>query len=362
MNFNYIKLFTISLFLSQTGLAKAQNSFEKIHLGLIYPISTNGKSAYLDTNDVSVNLIAGVSSVEKGVSFAGISNIIRNEANGTQFAGFSNHIGKNTNGAIFAGFLNTYKDATGVQFAGFANIAGGDIQGSQFAGFANTSKNITGAQFGGFINVAKNVSLSQFGGFINVAKNINGAQFAGFINIAKKVKGAQVSGFINVADSSDCPIGILNFIKKGEKSVGLSFDEKKTVMLTLRSGGKSTYGIIGVGYNFTNKDEVYAFEAGLGAHFFQSKFYRLNAELTASTLESFRDGEYFKSSLKALSGVRLNKHFEIFGGPALNLVTTNTVEGKVLHAKKNIATWQSNWSDFTQYLYLGYNAGLHIIF
>lgn len=358
-----------------------EGKITKAHFGLIYPLSTNGTHAPLDTNNLSIHLLAGVSSVEKGFSYAGLSNVVRNESYGAQFAGFSNHIGKQANGALFAGFLNTYRSAKGSQFAGFANLAqknvegaqfagflnttGGDMGGVQFAGFANVAKNVKGTQFAGFSNTAKNISASQFAGFINVAKEVNGSQFAGFINIAKKVKGAQVAGFINIAETSDSPIGIINIIKNGEKSIAATIDESQTSMLTFRSGGKNLYGIIGMGYNFKNKDEVYAFEAGLGAHFFKSKSFRLNMELTQTILESFEKGEYFKGTFRLLPAVKVAPWLEIFGGPSINFVSTNTVEGKALHPESDdlvLRTWQRKNSDFQQSLHIGYQAGLQFVF
>lgn len=354
-------------FLSLALQANAQKTkTTKIHFGFIYPLSTNGTHAPLDTNHLSIHLLAGVSSVEKGLSFAGLSNVVRNESSGAQFAGFSNHIGKQANGAIFAGFLNTYRSAKGSQFAGFANLAQKNVEGAQFAGFINTTGgDMKGAQFAGFSNIARNISASQFAGFMNVAKDVNGSQFAGFINIAKKVKGAQVAGFINIAETSDNPIGIINIIKNGEKSIAATIDESQTSMLTFRSGGKNMYGIIGVGYNFKNKDEVYAFEAGLGAHFFKSKYFRLNMELTQTILESFEKGEYFKGTFRLLPAVKVAPWLEIFGGPSINFVSTNTVEGKALHLESDdlvIRTWQRKHSDFKQSLHIGYQAGLQFVF
>lgn len=352
------------------GLAFQANAQEakttKAHFGLIYPLSTNGTHAPLDTNNLSIHLLAGVSSVEKGFSYAGLSNVVRNESYGVQIAGFSNHIGKQANGALFAGFLNTYRSAKGSQFAGFANLAQKNVEGAQFAGFINTTGgDMKGVQFAGFSNIARNISASQFAGFMNVAKDVNGSQFAGFINIAKKVKGAQVAGFINIAETSDNPIGIINIIKNGEKSIAATIDESQTSMLTFRSGGKNMYGIIGVGYNLKNKDEVYAFEAGLGAHFFKSKYFRLNMELTQTILESFEKGEYFKGTFRLLPAVKVAPWLEIFGGPSINFVSTNTVEGKALHPESDdlvIRTWQRKHSGFQQSLHIGYQAGLQFVF
>lgn len=334
----------------------------KIHIGFVYPLSTNGTHAPLDTNNLSIHLLAGVSAAERGPSFAGFSNVILKDAIGTQFAGFSNHIGGKADGAQFAGFTNiAHGDIKGAQFSGFANFAK-DVNGAQFAGFANYANSIKGPQFSGFINVAhKDVGESQIAGFINKASNVKGAQIAGFINIAKKVKGAQIAGFINVADSSDYPVGIVNIIKNGEKSIGISIDETQTTMLSFRSGGKSLYGIIGLGYNFKNEDEVYAAELGLGAHFFNSNQFSLNAELVATTLEDFKEGDYFKSSFRLMPNVKLFKTIGIFGGPSLNVVTANSSEGKQLYTK-NLHAWNSKWDNNYGSLYIGYAVGVHLMF
>lgn len=348
--------------LSLSAPADAQTLHnDRINIGLAYPISSNGTHASADTNIFSLNLIAGVSAGEKGFSFAGVSAVIKNDAKGIQLAGFSNHIGKHAEGMMFAGFMNTYGDAKGMQFAGFTNIARRQVIGSQFAGFANVARKVSGSQFAGFSNVATKMEGSQFSGFINKADEVKGSQFAGFINIAKKVNGTQVSGFFNVADSSDYPIGIINIIKQGEKSIGISIDENETSMLSFRSGGKVLYGIIAAGYNFKNREEVYAFEAGIGAHFLNTPIFRMSAELSTLTLESFKPGEYFKSSARLMPSLRPVPGLEIFGGPVFNYINANTIEGRAL-TKKYIHTRENRWGNNFQGIYIGYNVGINLIF
>ncbi|MXV16327.1 hypothetical protein [Hufsiella ginkgonis] len=370
----------------------AQTSTTKVNVGVIYPVSSNGSHAPLDTNHFSLNLIGGVSAGEQGLVFAGLSNVVHHDAKGLQFAGFSNHIGGKADGMAFAGFANTYAEGRGFQFAGFTNVASGNVNGGQFAGFLNKCADIKGAQFAGFANVAGNaeglqfagfintavkvtgsqfagfanaarqdITGSQFAGFVNTARNVAGSQFAGFINVAKKVKGAQFSGFINVADSSDCPVGILNLIKNGEKSIAFTIDENQTALVTFRSGGKMMYGILGGGYNFNNEEEKYAFEAGFGAHFFESNFFRLNIEASSMLLEDFRHGETFNSSLRMMPALKFGDHLELIGGPALHYVNSNTEEGRKL-SDHYIDSWTNRWSHNFQGFYIGYTAGLNIIF
>lgn len=353
-----------------TAAAQAPKN-KKIHIGLVYPLSSNGSHAPLDTNDISFNLIAGVSAAEHGPAIAGLSNIVRQDAKNVTIAGFSNHIGRNAEGVLVAGALNTYKNGNGVAIAGFGNIAFGNVSGFQLAGFGNVSKNAD-VQISGFLNKANAVSSLQVGGFMNLSKDTKGSQIAGFMNIARKVKGVQISAFMNIADSSDYPIGIINLVKHGEKSISATIDENRTTMLSFRSGGKILYGIIGIGYNFKNTDAVYAFEAGLGAHTFEYKNFRLNLEITSSTLTGFkrvlslelpprsRHGEYWKSSLSLLPSYKIGNRFEIFGGPSLNFVSTNTVEGADLN-KSYINKWENQDKYRIRGLYVGYKAGVQVI-
>lgn len=355
-------LFTIlTLLLFTDPNAFGQNQMPgKIHVGLIYPLSTNGTHAPSDTNYLSINLLAGVSAAERGPAFAGLGNIVNHDVKGALFTGFINIYGGGT-GPAFAGFTNISEETiVGAQFAGFANFAK-NATGGQFAGFMNTAREVHGVQLAGFANTAGNVSTSQFAGFINAAKVVKGSQFAGFINIAKKVRGTQIAGFMNIADSSDCPIGIINIIRKGEKSIGASIDENQTLMLSFRSGGRAMYGIIGAGYNFKNEDAVYAAEAGLGVHFFESRIFRLNTELISSTLTDFKDGSYFKGSLRVMPALKISSFLEIFGGPALNFITTNTLEGEKL-TSRYLKKWPPRWDEDFKGLYLGGTGGIHVLF
>ncbi|MBC8052293.1 MAG: hypothetical protein H7Y13_04465 [Sphingobacteriaceae bacterium] len=383
----------LTFFFSSLHTIHAQTvQHDRVHLGFIYPLSTHGTHAPLDTNDFSFHLISGVSAAERGLAFAGLTNVVRNDSHGIAFAGFSNHIRQKATGILFAGFVNTYGQAEGLSFAGFSNIASADVKGAQFAGFLNKASNVNGAQFAGFSNHAANVvgsqfagfsntartvdgsqfagfanisakavSGSQFGGFANIADSVKGSQFAGFINVARKVKGVQIAGFINIADSSDYPVGLINIVRNGEKSISSSYDETQTSLISFRSGGKALYGIVGLGYNFKNEDEVYAFEAGLGAHVFNTNYFRLNLELATIYIEGFRYGEYFKSSLRILPALRLGNRLELFGGPALHYINTNTSEGKAL-STKYIYKHQNRWGDNFQAFYIGYTAGLAVTF
>ena len=337
-------VFLISLFTTTDSYAQ-DNKHSGANIGLIYPLSSNWNNAASQTNNFSFNLIAGVSRAERGISLAGFSNVVREDAKGLQMAGFSNHIGKNAEGVMLAGFMNTYSGGKGTTVGGFANVA----------------RNSSGTQIAGFLNKGGNIASVQVAGFTNIARDVKGAQIAGFLNVAKKVKGIQL-GFINIADSAGSQIGIINIARNGEKSLGITIDENQTTMLAFRSGGKTLYGILGIGYNFDNKRNKYAFEAGIGAHVVKWNALRVNAELVQGVLESFKDDDqYFKASCRLMPAFKITRSFEIFAGPSLNFVNTNTAEGKDL-TEKYISSWTRNNGQDLYGFYVGYNAGLQVAF
>jgi hypothetical protein len=64
-----------------------------VHLGVFYPLSTNGKEAKEYTNIFSFHLLYGVSHSERAFIFSGLANSIEADDNGIQFEGLFNVIG-----------------------------------------------------------------------------------------------------------------------------------------------------------------------------------------------------------------------------------------------------------------------------
>jgi hypothetical protein len=284
------------------------------HIGLIYPLSTNGVDAAAYSNRFSLHGIAGVSRAETGVALAGFALIVKDSASGLQISGFANLVGS-SRGLSIAGFGNICRDSAGLQAAGFINKAG-------------------------------NVRF----------------QVAGFINVAKKVRTVQVAGFINIADSCEYPIGLVNFIRNGEKSIGISTDETLTTLVSFRSGSRKLYGIIGMGYNGKSGKDLYAWEAGLGAHLRLAPVFRINTELVSGGLtdiNNMKRGSSFRHSLRILPALRLGRHVEVFAGPSFNYADTKKGigDGLVTHY-----LWSEKESgDHLEGLYFGVTGGISII-
>ena len=309
-------IFTTLLFSGILGNAFAQSGVpdvKHINIGIVYPISSNGMQGKTYTNCFSLNTIAGLSRAETGLSLAGFANVVLDSASGVQIAGFANVMGR----------------STGVAIAGFGNFARKNSSGLQVAGFINTSAN-AGTQVCGFVNTAAN------------ADN----QVSGFINVAKKVRGVQIAGFINIADSSDYPIAIFNFVKNGEKTIGVSTDETLTTLVSFRSGGRRLYGIAGLGYNHKGERELAAWEAGLGVHLVSTGRFRLNVEVVSVGLTDFKHGDWMKSSLRVLPVYRFGSRVEIFAGPSFNYFHARNGQGEDI-------VDHYLWSDRNSHCYYG---------
>lgn len=391
-------LFSIcsALLLFTQEAAAQQDNFSNVHIGFVYPLSTNGKYAKAYTNEFSFHLLHGISRAEKGFCFASVANQVTTDvdgflfsgvahyvggnARGMQFAGVANIIGGTTEGIQFAGLINKAKSLRGMQFAGFANLitdtadgvqAAGfcsvaDHAGNQFSGFCNIARSIDGVQFAGFNNIsrrtngvqaagfsntAQELEGTQLAGFINVAKDVTGTQVAGFINVARKVKGVQIAGFINIADSSEYPIGIINIIKHGERSAGISIDETGSNTAAFRSGSKKTYGILGISYNSTHNQLRYGLEAGIGTRYAIGIGCRLNAEVVVHTNTDFEHGACIRSSARVFPSVCLARRIEVFAGPSFSYSSYTNYDGKGFDV-------HYLWSKRSDHYFQGMNIGL----
>lgn len=314
------------------------------HVGLLYPLSTNGRQAGEYSNDFSFHAFMGLSKEENAFVLSGVSTVIREQAAGLQFSGVSNYVGKQTRG---------------LQFAGVYNHTGDSLRGAQFGGVLNFAGNVEGVQLAGVMNNAQDVDGLQFGGVMNRAGDVDGSQLAGVVNVAGKVSGLQFAGIVNIADSSDYPVAILNFIRNGEKSLGLSTDETFNLLASFRSGGRVLYGIIEIGYNLKSDEGLYALGGGLGAHFAFTESFRLNAELKSLVLDDFHKGEYSKYSLHILPSWKISERLELFAGPSLNFVDTDTQQGKDLFKDP---IWENGYGDgHLRQWYVGASAGLAFI-
>jgi hypothetical protein len=324
-------------------------------------LSTHGMYNSQVVDHVSLNIWGGYTAGIDGIEMAGLFNINRKDMSFFQVAGIFNFVGGSTKGIQLAGIYNNVShNALGLQAAGLFNRVQNFTGGMQLAGIGNIDQQASGFQVAGVFNRTRNFKGVQFAGLFNNADTSKGlqltslfnhsagptgSQFSALVNAAKKVKGFQFA-LVNVADSSDYAIGILNFIKNGEKSIALSTDESLYTHIDFRSGGRVLYGLLGVGYKPVNNRAKYALDIGLGAHIINHRKFSLNAEYATQLNTDFKNKLYETDSFKVLTGYNFNKTLRLFAGPSINFTSAEIsdeaeVHGWILHrhlTDKNINT------------------------
>ena len=359
------RIYLIFSIILLTTVARAQDSLDIVHIGTIYPLSTHGYDAKKYSNVFSLHAVAGVSREERAFAISGVALIVKENANGFKASGVAHVIGGNARGFTASGVAAIVGGkASGFTSSGMANIVEGNVSGFTSSGFINIYKSGSGFQSAGFINLAKDsISGFQAAGYLNIAKNVHGVQ-AAVVNKAGHVRGTQI-GVVNIAESNKYPIGIINLIKDGEKSIGISTDDNLSTMITFRSGSEKLYGVLGVGGNFNNEKEIVAVQVGIGAHLITTDRFRLNTELTTTMLNSYKKeegiyrGDFNKYALSILPALQLGK-LELFAGPSLNVISTDSYEGQKLvdHYIWDHTTHNNNLVGF----YIGYVAGANVRF
>ncbi len=355
-----------------------EKNFRPVQINFGFPLSTiNVKKAMEYTNAFSINLLVGISKNERSLALACISNVIVNNAIGLQIASVSNYIGNAGYGIEVAGVANINKGSyngiqvsgvynysgsgNGIAVAGVANMSKGAYNSIQIGGVYNYSGSGNGIAVAGVANMSKDSFIGlQLSGVTNIAGDVKGLQFAGVMNIAKKVKGVQFATLLNIAEESDFPIAFVNIIKNGKMGVALSYDMLNNTMLSFRSGGKYTYGILGVGYNGKVKDgsKVVA-EAGYGIHIPVTDWIEINNEFKAVSVGFSNDKTCCNFSYLLAPSFTFLNHYNVFGGASFNYLNTNYINSNELMPKNYF--WSKD-GNYNQRMYIGYQIGLQYVF
>ena len=373
-----ILLFAVCLLLSLNVFSQEKN-FRPAQINFGFPLSTiNVKKAKEYTNAFSINLLVSISKNERSLALAGISNVIANNATGLQIASVSNYIGNNGYGIAVTGVSNTvmhsYKgiqiagvanysgSGVGMQIAGVTNINNGDNIGAQISGVANINNGAAmGLQISGVTNINNGSFIGlQLSSVANIAGDVKGMQLSAVMNKAKKVKGVQFATLLNVAEESDFPIAFINIIKNGKMGVALSYDMMNNTVLSFRSGGKYTYGILGVGYNgLVNDGSKVVAEAGYGVHIPVIDWIEINNEFKAVSVGFSDDKTCCNFSYLLAPSFTFKNHYNVFGGASFNYLNTNYVNSNDL--MPNNYFWSKD-GNYNQRMYIGYQIGLQYVF
>ena len=328
-------------------------------LGSYYGVQLGGLWNYTshDTKGVMIGGLGNcVNSGFDGLQLGGLANITR-DARAIQVAGLTN-ISKELYGIQISGLTNISQDAYGLQLAGLTNISK-DVYGLQVGGLTNISRDTYGLQLAGLFNVSHDLYGLQLAGLFNCAKDVYGLQFAGLVNVAKRARGVQFAAILNVAEESDFPIGLINIIKQGDKGVALTYDILGNAVMSFRSGGKYTYGILGVGCN-AQIEERLVVEAGYGLQVPVCRWFDVNNEFKATTM-GYNSG-YTRSNFSYLLAPSLTlwRHCNLFAGASINYFMSDRASAATL--LPNAGLWRKEGDRGIGQLYLGYQVGVQYVF
>jgi hypothetical protein len=378
-----IIVFTAGL-IFQPAFAQDKEAIEKrpLHIGIIYPISTNATHAPKIVNHVSFQALAGISAGIEGVEYAGFLSKTNGDVIGCQFSGVVN-IAMHDEESPVIGIVGTPNNIRGLQAAGLVNIAGntenavqaagllnisnGDLKGIQIAGLLNTVSGTSehALQISGFINQSENFTGVQIGDVVNKALDVNGIQISGLVNIARNVKGVQISGLVNVADSSDYPIGMINIIKNGTRRFRLSRNELSSLNLSFVSGSKRFYGIIGAGYNPFENDLKNNIHYGVGLRGRLNDSFSVALEGTHTTYANITQiATLFKNDIRSYSlfmlcEYQLHDRFGVRLGPSLSYLSTDDID---VYDNTSNDLWHYYNSDDERYekIFVGFTVGVYV--
>ncbi|WP_018626387.1 hypothetical protein [Niabella aurantiaca] len=294
--------------ISGLKLAAQEHAGKSVHLGLVTPISTQGVHARDISPAFALHALQGVNRDNKGVSVAGLYATLYGSNRGVMVSGLVNQVKGSNKGVAIAGLVNTSRNGRGLQLAGLHNHDAGN-------GFI---------QIGGLSNYS-HYSLLQLAGLVNTSRHA-GNQIAGLVNKARTVEGVQLSGLINIADSSRYPIGILNFIRHGEKQIGLQVYDDVSASLVLRTGSYKTYGIVGAGLAKDRGRTVLQMETGLGYRIPLTRGIRVNSEAVLMARTDVHNFIRHTESLRTLLGIKVTPAIELTIGPALYITDQSDSE------------------------------------
>ncbi len=123
--------------------------------------------------------------------------------------------------------------------------------------------------------------------------------------------------------------------------VAVTYDALGSTVATFRSGGRYTYGIIGVGYNHKTENNSLVAEGGFGAHIPVTSWFRINNELKASTIGNDSDEPVLNTGYSLIPSFRIGKHIELFGGVGINYMMTKDVSNSKIFP--NHSLWKKDW-------------------
>lgn len=325
-------------------------------ISLMPYLGTNSFRSAAITNEMSVNVVVGISGGVDGFELGGLVNIVRGDVVGLQVAGLSNRVRGELTGIQLAGAVNRVGGTfTGLQIGGLVNTNLSDSHGIMLAGIVNQTYGDTAhVQLAGLANYSHGHAELQMSLLANQAGGVVGEQAALLFNKAGYVRGHQL-GLVNVADTvAGISIGLLTLVKKGYNRVEISLSDYLWANAALIFGTPKWYNKLLLGARWdevavdaeANKRTFMSWGIGYGigsAHAFSPRS-RLLTELSAQHVNELTR---WSPRLNLLSQLRLGWDYRLspqiswFMGPTVNLLwTRDAASGRSVLVPKPQWTWE----------------------
>lgn len=285
----------------------------------------------------------------RGIQASAVFNVAGGALTGVQGASVFNIAGGDVYGAQGAGVFNIVEGSTkGVQGAGVFNIASGWIRGAQGAGVFNIADGaLTGVQGAGVFNIAAGeASGLQAAGVFNVADgDFTGLQAAGVVNIAGNVNGAQIGlinissglvtgtqiGLINVSEDIDgLPIGLFNFVEKGQLHLDLWSSDYERYNVGLKFGSRHLYTMFAAGFSddgtlTMDQNLLWSTYLGVGGTIPLGSWFYLNLDVMGGGVVrgvDFARSRNVMAKARLIAGFTPFEHLSAFAGVTFNTMVT----------------------------------------
>ncbi|MDR0586246.1 MAG: hypothetical protein LBG26_03305 [Treponema sp.] len=250
------------------------------------------------TNYVLFGMLSAIGHNLRGFGLSGISLINTGYVAGFQSSGLFNIVSRDMTGLQMAGLFNRVReDMRGVQASGIFNIIEGSGTGLQTSGVFNwTGESFRGLQMG---------LVNYDGGDDGLGMRI---------------------GLVNVSKSENViPIGLVNIVKNGIMHPAVWYDDLGFVNLSLKSGSRYFYSILGLGVHnslFFDDDPMFVTRTGIGAELPLDRFF-LDFDLTAGHIFSnfsWTENNAFIAQARLSAGYKIFKHLGIFVGVSYDYI------------------------------------------
>lgn len=349
-------------------------------VSLLPTVSSNYRHSSATVNNISLNLIAGVSGGVAGLEIGGLYNEVRGHVVGYQVAGGGNKVGGDVVGSQMAGIGNWNGGLMkGVQVGGLFNYSRGRIEGVQAAGLLNIAQQGSDAvQLAGVGNATAATARTQIAGLFNRAGDVKTGQISALLNRGRNVYGYQF-GLINISDTiSGAPIGLLNIVRKGYNKVEVGTGDALWLNLGFKVGAPQFYNIFQFGarwdeltrqrdgQHISGRFMTWALGYGFGTAKRLNRSLLANSELVVLHLneyENWTETLNLLGQLRLTFDLRLGRYASCYAGPVLHVSASRLYDPATATYGTHLAGksfFDEQYDDLNVRAWLGFTAGMRL--